>query len=79
MAQTVVVKQDTLESILATLRKLEKEVTEVKMKLAAGPQYGSREWWEWSTERGIREIRDKKYTTFKSVDAYMKDVQKRTS
>lgn len=76
MNQTITVSPKTIEEITKQLGKLSKEVETIKAKLfGEKPLYGSDEWWKWSDEKALREIKAGKGTKIcnkKELDAFFK-------
>lgn len=66
MAQTVVIDNKTINTILSTLRDIKKEVVRLSEKLKEAPPYGSEEWWEWSDKRALNSIKGGRGTTITS-------------
>ncbi len=63
MNQAITVSPKTIEEILARLDKLTREIRVIKTKLfEEEPRYGSDEWWKWSDEKALKEIKEGKYT-----------------
>ncbi len=63
MSQTITVPAKTIEEIFNRLDRLTKEIKAIKTKLfEEEPPYGSDEWWEWSDEKAIEDIRAGRYT-----------------
>ncbi|MBL7159720.1 hypothetical protein ISS85_04540 [Candidatus Microgenomates bacterium] len=77
MTQTIAVNTSAITEILKTLKAVKEELAIVREKLETAPPYGSAEWWQWSIKRGLQEIEEKKFETFKSVDDYLKDLETR--
>jgi len=64
MQQTITIPTRTIDEILTRLDKLTKEVKAIRAKLFdQEPRYGSDEWWEWSDEKAMEDIKDGRYTT----------------
>ena len=78
MNQTITVSPKTIEEILARLDKLTREIKVIKTKLfEEEPPYGSDEWWKWSDEKALREIKagkGTKITNKKELDAFFKSL-----
>lgn len=63
MNQPTTVSQKTIEEILTRLDRLTREIKAIKTKLfEEEPPYGSDEWWKWSDEKALRDIKEGKYT-----------------
>lgn len=63
MNQTATVSQKTIEEILTRLDRLTREIKAIKTKLfEEEPPYGNDEWWEWSDNKALRDIKKGKYT-----------------
>ncbi len=73
MNQTITVSSKTIEEILVHLNTLTKEVKEIKAKLfEKEPPYGSDEWWEWSDEKALKEIKAGKGIKFNTAKEAIK-------
>ena len=76
---TVTIDAKTLERILSRLDGLAQEVKELKEKLIMKePVLGSDEWWEWSDEKALGEIKKGNYTEFgsaKDMVSYLKTLK----
>lgn len=73
MNQAVTVSPKTIEEILVHLNMLTKEIKEIKAKLfEKEPPYGSDEWWEWSDEKALKEIRAGKGIKFNTAKEAIK-------
>ena len=63
MNQAITVSPKIIAEITKQLGKLSKEVETIKAKLfGEEPRYGSDEWWKWSDEKALKEIKEGKYT-----------------
>ena len=66
MANTIMIKQQVLESILVALDNLRQDMAEVKEKLASAPLYESDKWWDWSIKQGLQDMQKGKFITIKT-------------
>ncbi len=64
--QTITVPAKTFEKILSKLDYLSRAVEAINEKLEGAPAYGSDEWWKWSNEKAIEEIRQGKDTVIRN-------------
>ncbi len=78
ISQATTVSQKTIEEILTRLDRLTREIKAIKTKLfEEEPLYGSDEWWEWSDEKALKEIKagkGTKITNKKELDAFFKSL-----
>ena len=64
MANTISVNTKTINLILVRLDTMAKDIHTLKEKLLdQEPPYGSEAWWEWSDKRGLKDIKEARYTT----------------
>ena len=77
MANAIRIKPQTIREILTILRRLEKEIAEVKQTLNIAPPYGSKEWWEWSDKRALKDVKEGRYESYASVEEYVAELKKR--
>lgn len=79
MSQTVTVLTKTINEIFSRLDELTKAVKKISAKLfEKEPPYGSDEWWEWSDEKALKEIKAGKGTKIrnkKELDAFFKNLR----
>lgn len=76
MSQAITVSPKTIEEILTRLDRLTREIKAIKTKLfEEEPRYGSDEWWKWSDEKALKEIKAGKGTRItnkKELNAFFK-------
>jgi len=73
MNQAITVSPKTIETIIERLNELTKEVKAIKTKLfREEPSYGSDEWWGWSDEKALKEIKAGKGVKFNTAKEAIK-------
>lgn len=73
MAQTMTVPVKTFEEVLSRLDTLARDVAAIKVRLfEQEPLYGSKEWWEWSDKKAIKDIKAGKGIKFNSAEEAIK-------
>ena len=79
MNQTATVPTKTINEIFSRLDELTKAVKKISVKLLnEEPRYGSDEWWEWSDNEAIAEIKAGKGTKIhnkKELNAFFKNLK----
>lgn len=73
MNQAVTVSPKTINTIVARLDELTKEVKAIKTRLfEEEPSYGSDAWWEWSERKADEDIKAGRIVRFDSVKETIK-------
>ncbi len=62
MTQTVSVDIKIAKDLVFAIRELKEEVVRLRKRVEAEPSYGSNQWWEWSNDKALQEVREKKGT-----------------
>ena len=79
MNQTVAVPTKTINEIFSRLDELANAVKKIAAKLSEKePPYGSDEWWEWSNEEALKEIKAGKGIKIhnkKELNAFFKNLK----
>lgn len=66
MAQAITVDTKTVNAILSLLKELRDEVIHLSEKLEGAPPYGSKEWWEWSDRKAMKDVKAGRYTEIRT-------------
>jgi hypothetical protein len=61
MSQTVTIDSNIIKELVETLRELKEEV--VLLRRARKLKYGSDEWWDEETRKGVEDFKKGRYTT----------------
>ena len=70
MAQTISVPVKTFDDVLSRLDKLTQDVSAIKARLfEQEPLYGSKEWWEWSDNKAMEDIKAGRFVELKDKKA----------